>query len=171
MRALVLSLLLVLASAAGVAPAPAVAGEAPEDRDEMSETDEAPEQVGTPLYFALEIRREGQLVARPQFLGEAGKVLRAERRQPGAAVPDYRLTISPFQQSERRFHLKLDVDVPPGRRGASQLQLDHGEVRKVELGPRKGDLEVQLLLMKVDSPEFRALMQLSKREAAARDPI
>jgi len=165
MRAPVLSLLLALASVAAVAPAPARGGEAPEDRDEMSEADEAPEQAGTRLYFALEIRREGRLVARPQFLGETGKVLKAERRQPGAAVPDYRLMISPLQRSERRFHLELDVEVP-GRKGASRIQMDHGEVRKAELGPRKGDLEVKLLLMKVDSPEFRALMQLSEREAS-----
>src|SRR5262249_53978168 len=112
----------------------------------------------------LEIRREGRLLAMPQFLGEAGKVLRAERRPPGASVPDYRLEISPFQATEHRFHLKLAVAVP-GQHGSSQLQIAHGEVRKLELGTRKGDLEVKLLLMKVDSPEFRALMKLSNRDA------
>ena len=160
MRAVALSLTVLLASA----PLAARGDEAPPERDEMSESDAAASLDGTPLYFRLEIRRDGRLVAMPQFLGEAGKVLRAERRPPGATVPDYRLTISPFQASERRFHLQLDVAVP-GRRGHSQLSMDHGEVRKVELGPRKGDLEVKLLLMRVDSKEFRALMKLNGRDA------
>ncbi|HYV46745.1 MAG TPA: hypothetical protein VFA20_17895 [Myxococcaceae bacterium] len=130
----------------------------------MAEAEPAVSLDGTALYFKLEIRREGRLIAMPQFLGEAGRVLRAERRPPGATVPDYRLVISPFQQGDHRFQLKLDVAVP-GRQGSSQVQMDHGEVRKVELGPRKGDLEVKLLLMKVDSPEFRALMKLNARDA------
>ena len=160
MRPVTLSLTLLLASASVAARA----DEGPLERDEMAENEPAVSLDGTPLYFKLEIRREGRLIAMPQFLGEAGKVLRAERRPPGAEVPDYRLVISPFQASERRFRLKLDVAVP-GKQGSSQLQIDHGEVRKVELGPRKGDLEVKLLLMKVNSPEFRALMNLSRRDA------
>jgi hypothetical protein len=166
MRAVALSLTLLLASV----PSLVRADEAPRDRDEMSEGDAAVSLDGTALYFRLEIRREGRLVAMPQFLGEAGKVLRAERRPPGAEVPDYRLAISPFQSGERRFQLKLDVAVP-GQRGTSQLQIDHGEVRKVELGPHQGDLEVKLLLMKVDSPEFRALMKLSAKRDAGVDTI
>jgi len=158
MRALALSLAVLLASVplASRADAPAP------DRDEMSGAEPAVGLDGTPLYFKLEIRREGRLIAMPQFLGETGRVLRAERRPPGAAVADYQLVISPFQQSERRFQLQLDVTVP-GRQGSSRVQVDHGEVRKLELGPHKGDLEVKLLLMKVDSPEFRALMKLNAR--------
>jgi hypothetical protein len=160
MRALALSLAVLLASVPLASRADAPAPE----RDEMSEAEPAVGLDGTPLYFKLEIRREGRLVAMPQFLGEAGRVLRAERRPPGAAAADYRLVISPLQASERRFHLKLDVAVP-GQQGSSQVQMDHGEVRKVELGPHKGDLEVKLLLMKVNSPEFRALMKLKARDA------
>ena len=160
MRAVALSLAVLLASV----PAATRADGAPPERDEMAEADPAVSLDGTPLYFRLEIRRDGRLVAMPQFLGEAGKVLRAERRPPGAAVPDYQLVISPFQETERRFRLTLDVAVP-GRQGSSQLQLNHGEVRKLELGKRKGDLEVKLLLMKVNSPEFRALMRLSAQDA------
>lgn len=160
MRAVALSLTVLLAL---VSPA-ARADAGPSERDEMAEADPAVSLDGTPLYFKLEIRREGRLIAKPQFLGEAGKVLRAERRPPGAAVPDYQLVISPSQASERRFRLQLDVAVP-GQQGSSRLQIDHGEVRKLELGRRKGDLEVKLLLMKVDSPEFRALMNLSRRDA------
>ena len=166
MRPVTLSLTLLLASTSFTARA----DEGPPERDGMAESEPAVSLDGTPLYFKLEIRREGRLIAMPQFLGEAGKVLRAERRPPGAEVPDYRLVISPFQATERRFRLKLDVAIP-GQHGSSQLQIDHGEVRKVELGPRKGDLEVKLLLMKVNSPEFRALMNLSSKRDAGHDTI
>lgn len=126
---------------------------------------EVPEVLGgTPLYFALEIRHAGRLVARPKLLGETGKLLKAERRKPGAAAPDYQLVVNPSDRGARRFHLSVDLAVP-GRRGQSELDLDHGEVRKLELGPRSGGLEVSLTLMMVDSPEFRALMRLLEREA------
>jgi hypothetical protein len=166
MRAVALSLAVLLASVPLAARADAPAPE----RDEMSEAEPAAGLDGTPLYFKLEIRREGRLIAMPQFLGEAGRVLRAERRPPGAAVADYRLVIAPVQASEHRFHLKLDVAVP-GQQGSSQLQMDHGEVRKVELGPHKGDLEVKLMMMKVNSPEFRALMKLNARDAGTAETI
>jgi hypothetical protein len=166
MRAVALSLSLALWLAPAPFSARADEGPADPDHDEMAEGEPAERLDGTALYFKLEIRREGRLIAMPQFLGEAGKVLKAERRPPGAAAADYRLIIAPFQQSERRFHLKLDLAVP-GQQGSSQLQMDHGEARKLELGRRKGDLEVKLLLMKVDSPEFRALMKLNGRDAGA----
>lgn len=129
------------------------------------EVPEVPEVLGgTPLYFALEIRHAGRLVGRPKLLGETGKVLKAERRKPGAAVPDYQLVVNPSDRGARRFHLSVDLAVP-GRRGQSELDLDHGEVRKLDLGPRSGGLEVSLTLMMVDSPEFRALMRLMEKEA------
>jgi hypothetical protein len=112
-----------------------------------------------PLYFALEVRREGRLVAKPKLLGETGRTLRAERRKPGAAEPDYRLVLTPTVEGET-FLLELDL-VLPEVRGHSELALLHGQERKVQLGRNPGDLEVSLLLMKVDSPEFRALMDLT----------
>jgi hypothetical protein len=112
-----------------------------------------------PLYFALEVRREGRLVAQPKLLGETGRTVRAERRKPGATEPDYRLVLTPTAEGEV-FRLELDLDLPE-LRGHSELALLHGQERKVQLGRWPGELEVSLLLMKVDSPEFRALMDLS----------
>jgi hypothetical protein len=37
-------------------------------------------------------------------------------------------------------------------------------VRQLELGPKAGELQVSLMLMKVDSPEFRLLLDLGERE-------
>jgi hypothetical protein len=113
-----------------------------------------------PLYFALEVRREGRLVAQPKLLGETGRTVRAERRKPGASEPDYRLVLTPSAEGEV-FRLELDLKLPEVR-GHSELALLHGQERKVQLGRWPGELEVSLLLMKVDSPEFRALMDLAE---------
>jgi hypothetical protein len=112
-----------------------------------------------PLYFALEVRHDGHLVAQPKLLGETGRTLRAERRKPGASVPDYRLVLTPTAEGGT-FHLELDLALPEVQ-GHSALALPHGQERRVQLGSHPGELEVSLLLMKVDSPEFRALMDLS----------
>ncbi len=116
------------------------------------------------LYFAVEVRKDGRLVGKPKLLGESGKAIRVERRQPGAAEADYRLVIVPAPDGEA-FKVKLDVALPDAS-GSSDLALLHGQERKVRLGAR-GDLEVKLLLMKVDSPEFRALMDLSEASRSA----
>jgi len=112
-----------------------------------------------PLYFAVEVWREGRLVAQPKLLGETGRTLRAERRRPGAPLADYRLVLMPRAEGES-FLLQLDLLLPEAK-GHSELALLHGQQRKLQLGRVPGELEVSLLLMKVDSPEFRALMQLS----------
>ena len=116
-----------------------------------------------PLYFALEVRREGRLVAQPKLLGETGRTVRAERRKPGASEPDYRLVLTPTAEGET-FRLELELMLPEIK-GHSELALLHGQERRVQLGRYPGDLEVSLLLMKVDSPEFRALMDLSEDAA------
>ncbi|WP_224242023.1 hypothetical protein [Hyalangium gracile] len=112
-----------------------------------------------PLYFALEVRREGRLVAQPKLLGETGRTLRAERRKPGASQPDYQLILTPIVEGNT-FHLSLELTLPE-LRGHSELALLHGQQRKLQLGKVPGELEVSLMLMRVDSPEFRALMDLA----------
>jgi hypothetical protein len=118
-----------------------------------------------PLYFALEVRREGRLVARPKLLGESGRRVRAERRRLGATEPDYQLVLTPTAEG-KAFRLELDVALPD-LKGRSQLALLHGQERKIQLGRWPGELEVSLLLMRVDSPEFRALMELATEAPAS----
>jgi hypothetical protein len=117
------------------------------------------------VYFALELRREGRLLAMPKLLGQTGKTVRAERRQPGAAIPDYQLKLDPKFDGER-YQVGLEVKVPDVA-GNTKLDIRHGQIRTVELGSKPGQLQVQLLLMRVDSPEFRALMQLTETEGSA----
>ena len=110
------------------------------------------------LYFAVELYRDGQMVGKPRLLGESGKLLRAERRKPGSERPDYSLTLAPVQEGER-YRIGVHLQVPE-LAAHSELSLLHGEMRRLELGTRPGDLAIALTLMEVDSPEFRALMDL-----------
>jgi hypothetical protein len=110
------------------------------------------------LYFAVEVVREGRVVAQPKLLGEAGRRLTAERRAPGATAPDYTLSLMPVLSGDR-YRIDLDV-LLPGSKGHSELALLHGEERRLELGRKPGDLAIRLMVMEVDSPEFRALMGL-----------
>ena len=120
------------------------------------------------LYFALEIRREGKVVAKPKLLGETEKVAWLERRQPGAAEPDYRLRLLPIWNG-KQFRVALDVDLREVQ-GHWDVALSHGEARTVGLERDPGELEISLLLMKVDSPEFHALMDLGARNEAEAAP-
>jgi hypothetical protein len=116
---------------------------------------------GQQLYFALEVAQAGKVIARPKLLGEAGKPVRVERRQPGAAQADYQLLLDP-SPSGKGYRIKLDLALPEVQ-GHSELALMHGEERRIELGAHPGDLQVSMMVMKVDSPEFRALMKLSEK--------
>jgi hypothetical protein len=110
------------------------------------------------LYLALEVRQEGRVVARPRLLGETGKRVLAQKRRPGAPRADYQLTLTPNPEGEG-FALSLDLTVGEVR-GHQDVALLHGEERRLTLGEQPGSLEVSVLLMRVDSPEFRALMDL-----------
>src|SRR6202158_3281140 len=102
------------------------------------------------LYFSLEVRREAHLVAKPKLLGETGKVTRVERRQPGAALADYQLILVP-RPSGAGYHLQLDLSLPDVH-GQAELDLAHGQVRQLELGPRAGEHEGSVVMMAVGAP-------------------
>jgi len=113
---------------------------------------------GHPLYFAVELKKDGRVVGRPKLLGAEGKRLAVQKKQPGTNDFDYRLVLFPHQNGDK-YELTLDVAMP-GSSYHYDLQLLHGEVQKV--GTPKGvGFELELLVLKVDSPEFRALMDLS----------
>jgi len=127
-----------------------------------------PKVPGQALYFALQVRHEGKLVAKPKFLGETGKVARVERRHPGAALPDYDLVVQPTPRGDR-YQVIIDLSLPEVS-AHSELAVLHGEVRQVELGHKPGELQLELMMMRVDSPEFRTLMELSERSEAIETP-
>ncbi len=116
-----------------------------------------PEMPATPkqLYFALELTQDGHKIGSPQLLGFEGKSVVAEKRAPGATQADYRLVLKP-RESGAGYKVVLEVVLPSGRK-IGEVALLHGEERSVQLGDAT---ELKLLLMRVDSPEFRALMQL-----------
>ncbi len=106
-----------------------------------------------PLYFALELTEGGKRIGAPKLLGFSGKKVIAERRSPGMTDPDYRIVLEP-REVGAGYQLDLRVQLPSGehRGGVSLL---HGEERSVPLGE---GTEARVLLMRVDSDEFRALI-------------
>jgi hypothetical protein len=109
---------------------------------------------GPQLYLAVEVKQDGVVVGSPQLLGFAGKSITVERRQPGAATADYKLQLSPKGDSGG-YRLGVQLDVK-GRRGKGELGLLHGEERSLKL---ERNLELKVLLLEVDSPEFQAWVQ------------
>jgi hypothetical protein len=106
-----------------------------------------------PLYFAVEVLKDGKRVGAPRLLGFSGRQITAERRLPGALEADYRLVLQP-REAGSGYRLGLELTLPDGaRRG--ELALLHGEERSVKLGSHT---ELKVMLMRVDSDEFRALM-------------
>ncbi len=105
------------------------------------------------LYLSVEVQEHGRTVARPQVVGFEGNEIIVERRAPDAVTADYRLVLSP-REAGQGYGVELDLTLPRGRR-LGHVGLLHGEERRVPLG---GDIELKVLLMRVDSPEFRALI-------------
>lgn len=107
------------------------------------------------LYFAIELTEDGKKVGNPQLLGFEGRQVIAEKQTPGKSEPDYRLVLKPTE-SKQGYKVVLEVVLPSGKK-LGEVVLLHGEERSVQLGEAT---QLKLLLMKVDSPEFRALMKL-----------
>lgn len=111
-----------------------------------------------PLYLALEVRENGQAVAAPKLVGFEGHSIRAERRRTPDAVPDYSLAVEPTEAGAG-YLVSLDLNLPSGHR-STRIGLLHGEERLVHLD---ATTELRVMLMRVESPEFRALMELGQR--------
>lgn len=106
------------------------------------------------LYLAVEVQDHGQTIARPKVVGFEGRNITVEKRGPDAAYADYRLILQPREEGEG-YGVKLDLQLPSGRR-LGRVGLLHGEERRIRLDE---DIELKVMLMRVDSPEFRALVQ------------
>ncbi|MFT3709987.1 MAG: hypothetical protein QM817_20335 [Archangium sp.] len=106
------------------------------------------------LYLAVEVQEHGKTVARPKVVGFEGKNITVERRQPDSPQADYKLVLLPKEEGGA-YGVKLDLELPSGRR-LGHVGLLHGEERRVQLG---SDIELKVMLMRVDSPEFKSLMQ------------
>lgn len=114
------------------------------------------------LYLRVEVEQHGRMVAAPHLLGFEGRHIVVEKRSPRAERPDYRLDLVP-RGDGASFAVKFDMELPTGRR-AGRVALLHGEERRVTLD---GDTQIRLMLMRVDSPEFRALVMRARDRKAA----
>ena len=122
----------------------------------------APAESPEALYVTVEVEQHGKTVAAPHLLGFEGRHIIVQKEQE-ADRPAYRLTLLPQQQAGG-FGVKFDVELPDLAHRVGQLALVHGEERQVAL---PGDTLLKLMVMRVDSPEFRSLMQRTPGRKAA----
>lgn len=121
------------------------------------------------LFFAMRIEDEGRLLARPNLLGETGHKLSMRLLDPERPeLTRLALELLPERQGEG-YRIQLGV-AAAGHAGpqVGALALLHGEERKLVLKGPDRPIEVTLMLMRVDSPEFKAWLELVRREQAAR---
>jgi hypothetical protein len=105
------------------------------------------------LYVAVEVEQHGKTVAAPHLLGFEGRHIIVEKGQE-ADRPAYRLTLLPRQEGGG-FGVRFDVELPDMAHRVGRIALVHGEERRVTLD---GDTQLKLMVMRVDSPEFRSLV-------------
>jgi hypothetical protein len=110
-------------------------------------------RVPDELYFKVEVEQHGKTVAAPNLLGFEGRHIIVEKRANQSVAPDYRLVLLPSERGDG-YGVHFDLVLPSGHR-AGTMQLLSGEERRVLLDE---DTSLKLLVMRVDSPEFRALM-------------
>jgi len=125
--------------------------------------DDPPEK----LYLALKIEDAGHVLAKPRLLGETGRKVSLRLLDPNR--PEHErlsLELMPQRQgSAYEVAIGLTLDTRHERAEGS-LKLKHGEERKVLLASDGRPVGVTLLLMRIDSPEFEAWMELVKQEQA-----
>jgi len=111
-------------------------------------------EEGVPLYFSLEVRQKGHVVARPQLLGASGHDVRAVLRSRDG-TPRMELLLQPsLHGSKVGLDMHLALPDEPGL--GKSFSLRHAEEASLKLGP---DVDVRVLAMRVQSPEFEAYMR------------
>jgi hypothetical protein len=105
------------------------------------------------LYFAVEVTEGGSRVGAPKLVGFAEHEVSVEKRPSPKASPEYQLLMVPHAD-KGCYDLALKLWLPSGWKEGT-LKLAHGEEAKLAMGD---GVELKVLLMRVDSPEFRLLM-------------
>jgi len=108
-------------------------------------------EKGVPLYFALEVRQNGKVIARPQLVGASGHDLREVLRSRDGN-PRMELLLSPSVHGHK-VGVDLQLELPTEHGLGKSLSLEHGQQAEVRLS---SDVQVKLLAMRVQSPEFEA---------------
>ncbi len=110
------------------------------------------------LYFAVEVTEGGSRVGAPKLVGFADHEVSVEKRPAPQSEPEYQLLMVPHEQRGGEYDLALKLWLPSGWK-EGRVKLSHGEEAKVTMGD---GVELKVLVMKVDSPEFRLLMAAPK---------
>ena len=117
------------------------------------------------LFFAMKIEGGGQLLARPHLLGETGHKLSMRLVDPSQPAQS-RLALELFPERDGEgYRLQLGVALADAEPQLGALSLMHAEERRLKLDGER-PLLVTVMLMRVDSPEFEAWMELVRREQA-----
>ncbi len=113
--------------------------------------------AGEPLYFALEVTQNGQVVARPQLVGVSGKdvrlLLHHRDGSPRMALLLHPSLAAPYDGNHYGVEVQLEL---PGEGLQRSLELQHGEVIHTAMS---NNVEVSLMMMRVRSPEFEAFIR------------
>ena len=121
------------------------------------------------LFFAMRIEADGQLVAKPHLLGETDRRLSMKLVDP--EHPDHTrlsLEMMPTRLGED-YRVQVGLLMPDLSKAPqlATLTLAHGQEKKFRLlddGTSPSSMTVTLLLMRVDSPEFDAWLELVRKE-------
>lgn len=122
--------------------------------------------AGEGLFLAVELREGGSMVARPMLVGETNKPVRVVLRPDAARPPKLTMSLLP-RRDVGGYRVTVEVDLPGRLSGATgELALAHGEEGGLGWHGASGTVELKLLLMRVDSPEFDAYMAIARKAAA-----
>lgn len=120
------------------------------------------------LFLALEINEGEKVIARPKLLGEVGTpmsmVLAEDGRSNRTRVE---LQLMPQRQGDT-YEVAYRLTLPNRLEDAhGSLSLLHGEEKKLSVSSEL-PVTMKLMLMRVDSPEFDAYMELARRRLSHR---
>ncbi|MFN7134998.1 MAG: hypothetical protein ACK4N5_23180 [Myxococcales bacterium] len=126
-------------------------------------------QADERVFVALQINEGEFVIAQPKLLGSVGTPLSmrlADERRPDRTRLE--LQLMPVRNGDE-YEVNFRLTLPNRLEGASgSLSLLHGEEKKLALSDELKPVTMKLMLMRVDSPEFEAYMQLAKRRVSER---
>jgi hypothetical protein len=107
-----------------------------------------------PLYFSMKVFRRGQLIAQPQMVGQTDLDVVEVLRDP-KGDPRMSLTLRP-KASGDHYGVACILDLPDEQGLQREFNLRHGEQIHARMS---GDVDVEMMVMRVQSPEFRAWVE------------
>ena len=119
------------------------------------------------LFLALQINEGELVIAQPKLLGAANtpmSMVLADDQRPDRTRVE--LQLMPVRHGDS-YEVEYRLTLPNRLENATgSFSLLHGEEKKLALSREVQPVTMKLMLMRVDSPEFEAYMELAKRRMA-----